>query len=221
MTMHLRSRLGLAGAVAAVLLLSSACGWLGPRSGSRAPSMAPPPVVVAVPKPVAAVPPVLAAPPPPAASATVPAAAAEPPPAVAELPAPAAAPAVASPPPAPPSVLPPARPPSTSIHFGNDAYLVRPEFDAMLKAHAEYLKAHPQLRLQVRGHTDARGSQDYNRALAAKRAEMVVKALRSHGVDASQLAPVSLGKSGQADGPGSAGDRRVELVYLRSDSGLR
>jgi peptidoglycan-associated lipoprotein len=128
------------------------------------------------------------------------------------------APATAPPPPAEPAPAPAVEPPAASlpnvVYFDNDGYVVRPEFEPMLQAHAQKLKADRKLRVAVRGHADGRGPAAYNRALAAKRAEMVVRALRARGVDATQLEIVALGRS-RATGHDAAGSRRVELVYLR------
>jgi peptidoglycan-associated lipoprotein len=118
----------------------------------------------------------------------------------------AAPPPTTEPAPAPAAVEPPAASLPNIVYFDNDGYVVRPEFEPMLQAHAQKLKADRKLRVAVRGHADGRGPAAYNRALAAKRAEMVVRALRARGVDAAQLEIV---------GHDAAGSRRVELVYLR------
>lgn len=110
----------------------------------------------------------------------------------------AAAPAAAAPPPL-----------ADSVQFAVDAYLPEPDADALLRAHAEQLKADPHLRLLIKGHGDARGSMRYNRALAAKRAEMVAKALRAYGVAARQLTEIAIGD----DDPDAPDLRRVVLIY--------
>ena len=61
----------------------------------------------------------------------------------------------------------------------------------------------------LKGHGDALGTVHYNRALAAKRAEMVAKALLGHGVAERQLTQVI----GDDDDPNSPEVRRVELIY--------
>lgn len=110
----------------------------------------------------------------------------------------AAAPAAAAPPPL-----------ADSVQFAVDAYLPESDADALLRAHAEQLKADPHLRLLIKGHGDARGSVRYNRALAAKRAEMVAKALRAYGVAAQQLTEIAIGD----DDPDAPDLRRVVLIY--------
>jgi outer membrane protein OmpA-like peptidoglycan-associated protein len=95
------------------------------------------------------------------------------------------------------------------VHFSLDAYQPDPAFDAPLRAHANQLKADPKLHLLLKGHGDALGTIHYNRALAAKRAEMVAKALIGHGVAEPQLTQVI----GDDDDPNSPEVRRVELIY--------
>jgi outer membrane protein OmpA-like peptidoglycan-associated protein len=98
---------------------------------------------------------------------------------------------------------------SNIVLYSVDAYQPDPAFDALLRAHATRLKADPNLRLLIRGYGDARGSGHYNRALAAKRAEMVAKALLRYGVAAPQLTQVI----GENDDPNSPDLRRVELTF--------
>jgi peptidoglycan-associated lipoprotein len=95
------------------------------------------------------------------------------------------------------------------VHFSVDAYQPDPSYDASLRAHATQLKANPNRRLLIKGHGDALGSVHYNRALAAKRAEVVAKALLGYGVPARQL----IQEIGDDDDPSSPQVRRVELIY--------
>ncbi len=96
------------------------------------------------------------------------------------------------------------------IRFGNDAYLPGREFDPLLQAHAEQLKADPRRRLLLKGHGDASGGLRYSQALAAKRAETVARALRDYGVSAAQLETLAMADSGVGD---ASNTRRVELIY--------
>ena len=98
---------------------------------------------------------------------------------------------------------------SNLVHFSEDAYLPDAGADALLRAHAEQLKADPSRRLLLKGHGDGHGSVHYNQALAAKRAEMVAKALRRYGVAAQQLTEIAIGD----DGPNAPELRRVVLIY--------
>ena len=87
-----------------------------------------------------------------------------------------------------------------------------------LNAHAQYLINNSSARLQLSGHTDERGTREYNLALGERRANAVARYLVSAGVNANQLSVVSYGKEKPvADGSNEqawAQNRRVELDYV-------
>ncbi|REH36775.1 peptidoglycan-associated lipoprotein [Paraperlucidibaca baekdonensis] len=87
-----------------------------------------------------------------------------------------------------------------------------------LNAHAQYLINNPNTRLQLSGHTDERGTREYNLALGERRANAVARYLVSAGVNAGQLTVVSYGKEKPVvDGSYEeawAQNRRVELDYV-------
>lgn len=86
-----------------------------------------------------------------------------------------------------------------------------------LNAHAQYLKGNARAKLQIGGHTDERGTREYNLALGERRANAVARYLVGLGVTADQLSVVSYGKEKPvADGSDEevwAKNRRVELDY--------
>ena len=137
---------------------------------------------------------------------------------------PAPAPAAPSPPPPPPPPAaesppaPPAAPaeaPGSVIYFESDVFRVAPKYRPMLEEHARRLKADPSRRLRIEAYADPEGGTEYNRALTEKRAETVMKMLRSMGVPARQL-DVRAHGAGRADASDPAAwsrYRRVELVY--------
>jgi len=105
------------------------------------------------------------------------------------------------------------------VYFDYDSYTVKPEFQALIDGHARFLKANPQRRVSIEGHTDERGGREYNLALGQKRAEAVRRALTLLGVSDGQIEAVSFGKEKPAV-PGSgeevwAQNRRAELRYTR------
>jgi len=105
------------------------------------------------------------------------------------------------------------------IYFDYDSYAVKPEFQSLLQAHAQFLKANGARHVALEGHTDERGGREYNLALGQRRAEAVRRALAVLGVADSQMEAVSFGKEKPAV-PGSdeaawAKNRRVEIVYRR------
>jgi peptidoglycan-associated lipoprotein len=87
----------------------------------------------------------------------------------------------------------------------------------LLRKHAEFLKANADVQVRLEGHTDERGTQEYNMALGERRGKAVAVFLQSQGVKAGQLEVVSFGElKPLADGEDEASwaqNRRVELVY--------
>jgi peptidoglycan-associated lipoprotein len=86
-----------------------------------------------------------------------------------------------------------------------------------INAQAEYLKTHPGAHVLVAGHTDERGSREYNVALGERRANTVADILRMAGVSRQQMRVVSYGKERPAnyghDAGSHAQNRRVEFTY--------
>lgn len=106
---------------------------------------------------------------------------------------------------------------SRVVYFDYDSFAIKPEFAAMLEAHARHLKADSRRRVALEGHTDERGGREYNLALGQKRAEAVRRALGLLGVNDAQLEAVSFGKEKPAeagsDEAAYAKNRRVEITY--------
>lgn len=105
------------------------------------------------------------------------------------------------------------------VYFDFDKSDVKPEFMAVIQAHAQYLADNPNARVTLEGHTDERGSREYNIALGNRRAQAVRRMLMFHGVADRQVATVSYGEekpaaSGQSE-QAWARNRRVEIVYAR------
>lgn len=103
------------------------------------------------------------------------------------------------------------------IYFEYDSSQVINEFIPVIEAHAHYLMAHPNQRITLEGHSDERGSREYNIALAEQRAKSVFKMLQLIGVMGNQIDIVSYGEEkptaiGRSD-DSYALNRRVELVY--------
>lgn len=105
----------------------------------------------------------------------------------------------------------------TMVYFDFDMYNVRTEFRTVLNAHAMNLIANPNMSVVLEGHTDERGTREYNLALGERRSNAVADYLQLRGVSASQIDTVSYGEerplalgSTEAD---YAENRRVEIVY--------
>lgn len=106
---------------------------------------------------------------------------------------------------------------SRLVYFDYDSFVVKPEFQSVIAAHARFLRAQPARKVAIEGHTDERGGREYNLALGQKRAEAVRNALSLLGVSSNQMEAVSFGK-GKPVVTGSeeaafAKNRRAEIRY--------
>lgn len=106
-----------------------------------------------------------------------------------------------------------------TIYFEFDSSRIKPEFSRAIRAHADYLAEHPDVRLRLEGHTDERGTREYNVALGERRAESVQKALSLAGAGNRQISTLSFGEERPAE-LGSSDfayqkNRRVELIYVQ------
>lgn len=103
------------------------------------------------------------------------------------------------------------------VYFDYDSFVIRPEFQSVIEAHAKFLKANPARKIALEGHTDERGGREYNLALGQKRSEAVRRALGVLGVSDAQMEAVSFGKEKPAALGGTeeamAKNRRVEITY--------
>lgn len=104
-----------------------------------------------------------------------------------------------------------------TVYFDFDRATIRPEFVEVLQAHGEFLRANPSVRVTVEGHTDERGTPEYNIALGERRALSVVQYLQNLGVSAGQISTVSYGEEKPAvretNEAAYAKNRRAVLVY--------
>jgi peptidoglycan-associated lipoprotein len=104
------------------------------------------------------------------------------------------------------------------IYFDFDSSDIRSEYVDVIAAHGRFLAGNATVRVRLEGHTDERGSREYNIGLAERRAQTVRRALTLQGVQESQIATVSYGE----ERPAAAGsdenawskNRRVEIVYI-------
>jgi len=103
------------------------------------------------------------------------------------------------------------------VYFDYDSFQIKAESQAIIEQHARFLRANPQRKVSLEGHTDERGGREYNLALGQKRAEAVRRALALLGVADGQMEAVSFGKEKPAamgsDEAAWAQNRRVEIVY--------
>ncbi|MBA2648737.1 MAG: peptidoglycan-associated lipoprotein Pal [Legionella sp.] len=101
--------------------------------------------------------------------------------------------------------------------FSYDDSNLAPKYLPSVNAQAEYMRSHPGARVMVAGHTDERGSREYNISLGEHRANTVADILRMAGVSRDQVRVVSYGKERPAnlghDDASHAQNRRVEFIY--------
>ena len=104
------------------------------------------------------------------------------------------------------------------IYFDFDSSDIRPEFVDVVAAHGRFLAGNASIRVRLEGHTDERGSREYNIGLGERRAQTVKRALMLQGVKEAQIATVSYGEERPAaagsDEAAYSKNRRVELVYI-------
>jgi peptidoglycan-associated lipoprotein len=84
--------------------------------------------------------------------------------------------------------------PLTDIHFGYNDYAIQPQDSTILRANADWLTQHAGTHVQVEGHCDDRGSEEYNIALGAKRAQAGKDYLTTLGISGDRISTISYGK---------------------------
>ena len=104
------------------------------------------------------------------------------------------------------------------IHFDFDKYDVRPVDEAVLKENAVFLKNNPNLKVQIEGHCDERGTAEYNLALGERRANNTKKYLVFLGIPSDRISTISFGKERPLDKghheEAWARNRRAHIVVL-------
>jgi len=133
----------------------------------------------------------------------------------------AAPPPQAAPPAAPPASAPPPAPVSTAplpgserdfvvnvgdrVYFDYDQFQIRSDAEPILAAQAAWLARYPAVQVRLEGNCDERGTEEYNLALGARRANAVKVFLVNHGVASGRVSTVSYGKERPIDsGTGDA-----------------
>src|SRR5215469_8249449 len=84
--------------------------------------------------------------------------------------------------------------PLTDVHFDYNDFTIRPQDGEILRVNADWLTKHAASRVQIEGHCDDRGSEEYNIALGAKRAQAAKDYLQTLGIPADRMSTISYGK---------------------------
>jgi len=102
------------------------------------------------------------------------------------------------------------------VHFDFDESRIRPDAERVLRQKVEVLRASPDVRLRLEGHTDERGSAEYNQALGSRRAQAVLEFLLEHGISETRFVATSYGEErplvAASNEDAWAQNRRVEFV---------
>jgi len=75
------------------------------------------------------------------------------------------------------------------VYFEFDSSEIRDEYLPVVASHASYLVKYPTARVRLEGHTDERGSREYNIGLGERRAQTVRRALLAQGVPRRKSPP--------------------------------
>lgn len=109
------------------------------------------------------------------------------------------------------------------VYFDFDSSEIKGAGTDVVATHAKYLASHSGTRVRLEGHTDERGSREYNIGLGERRAQAVRRALLLQGATDAQISTVSYGEERPAvpghDETAWAKNRRVEIVYLAAPVG--
>lgn len=103
------------------------------------------------------------------------------------------------------------------VYFDFDSAKISDESLALLELHGNFVASNGDLSLRLEGHTDERGSREYNISLGDRRAQSVRRVFLLLGASTDQLDTVSYGEeqpelSGHEEAAWSK-NRRVELIY--------
>lgn len=85
------------------------------------------------------------------------------------------------------------------VYFDYDQHNLDDADRNALTSQISWLKQYPRTRVEIQGHADERGTQDYNIALGARRAEAVSSYLKAQGIAADRIQTISFGKDKPLD----------------------
>jgi peptidoglycan-associated lipoprotein len=85
----------------------------------------------------------------------------------------------------------------TDVHFDFDRYDLRSEDEPVLQSNAAWLRTNKNYLVLIEGHTDERGTAEYNVSLGERRAKTAQNYLVSHGIDSRRISIISYGEHRQ------------------------
>ncbi len=106
-----------------------------------------------------------------------------------------------------------------NIYFDFDKTTLKKESFVELNKVVDFLKTNSHVEIEIAGHTDSKGSDDYNQNLSQGRSQAVVDYIVSQGIEGSRLTAHGYGESKPIDtndnAEGQANNRRVEFTVLK------
>lgn len=109
--------------------------------------------------------------------------------------------------------------PFSDVHFAYDSSVVDNRYFEMLRESAAQLKNDPNLKAEIEGHCDVRGTQEYNLALGEERAKSVLRILSQYGANDKQMSIISYGSEIPLDPSNNeaayAKNRRVHFAIYK------
>jgi len=106
-----------------------------------------------------------------------------------------------------------------NIYFDFDKFTLKKESFVELNTVVDFLKLNPTVEIEISGHTDNKGSDDYNTTLSQGRSQEVVNYIVSQGIERSRLSAHGYGESKPIDSndseEGRANNRRVEFTVVK------
>lgn len=106
-----------------------------------------------------------------------------------------------------------------TVYFDFDRFTIRDDMQSVFEKNAEWLKKNSNVKIQIEGHCDERGTNEYNIALGERRAQSIREYLVNYGINPSRLSTISYGEE-KPVAPGHYEDswtknRRGEFVIVK------
>lgn len=103
------------------------------------------------------------------------------------------------------------------VLFDTGAATLKPGAESVMARVAEFMQKNPDTKVLIEGHTDSRGSDEYNELLSQRRAQAVQSALASRGIDRGRVEAIGKGEglpvASNDSAEGRQQNRRVEIVF--------
>lgn len=108
--------------------------------------------------------------------------------------------------------------PMLPIYFDFDKYNIRPDMIQRMEHNAKFLKENPNIRIEIQGNCDERGTNEYNLALGERRAKAARDFLVNMGISPKRIEILSLGEEAPLDPRSNeeawAINRRADFVII-------